>query len=125
MRVRPGMADPLQDSGVQGLAQLGRNAIERTSSLERTIATLQMRLRRAGQLLIEEIGANGPEDADDTAERAACVIRNQAGAIAALSSQLGNLLAVIHRDGGHTFCADVLHLRHDVIRELRAVAAAS
>lgn len=76
-------------------------AVTRTSSLERTIATLQMRLRRAGQLLMEEIGAGGPENADDTAERAACVILNQAGAIAALSSQLGNLLAVIHRDGGH------------------------
>ena len=101
MHVRPGMADPLQDSGVQGLAQLGRNAIDRTSSLERTIATLQMRLRRAGQLLIEEIGACGPENADDTAERAAGVIRKQADAIATLSSQLGNLLAVIHRDGGH------------------------
>jgi len=49
--------DPLQSPGVQGLAQLGRNAIDRTSSLDRTIA--------------------------------------------ALSSQLGNLLAVIHRDGGH------------------------
>ena len=93
--------DPLQNPGVQGLAQLGRNAIDRTSSLERTIATLQMRLRRAGQLLIEEIGADGPESADDTAERAAGVIRRQADAIAALSSQLGNLLAVIHRDGGH------------------------
>lgn len=76
-------------------------AVGRSSSLERTIATLQMRLRRAGQLLIEEIGADGPEAADDTAERAAAVIRNQADAIAALSSQLGNLLAVIHRDGGH------------------------
>lgn len=75
--------------------------VGRSSSLERTIATLQMRLRRAGQLLIEEIGADGPEAADDTAERAAAVIRNQADAIAALSSQLGNLLAVIHRDGGH------------------------
>ena len=90
-----------KNPGVQGLAQLGRNAIDRTSSLERTIATLRMRLRRAGQLLIEEIGADGPESADDTAERAAVVIRNQADAIAALSSQLGNLLAVIHRDGGH------------------------
>lgn len=93
--------DPLQSPGVQGLAQLGRNAIDRTSSLDRTIATLQMRLRRAGQLLIEEIGAGGPENADDTAERAAGVIRKQADTIAALSSQLGNLLAVIHRDGGH------------------------
>lgn len=95
------MTDPLQDPGVQGLAQLGRNAIERTSSLERTIAALQMRLRRSGQLLIEEIGACGPESADDTADRAAGLIRKQADTIAALSSQLGNLLAVIHRDGGH------------------------
>ncbi len=76
-------------------------AVARTSSLERTIATIQMRLRRAGQLLIEEIGADGPENADDTAERAAGVIRNQADAIATMSDQLGNLLAVIHRDGGH------------------------
>lgn len=90
-----------ENPGVQGLAQLGRNAIERVSSLERTIATLQMRLRRAGYLLIEEIGADGPEGADDTAERAAGLIRKQADAIAALSSQLGNLLAIIHRDGGH------------------------
>ena len=76
-------------------------AVTRASSLERTIATLWMRLRRAGQLLIEEIGACGPENADDTAERAAGLIRKQADTFDALSSQLGNLLAVIHRDGGH------------------------
>lgn len=58
--------------------------------------------REAGGAQINvRIGADGPESADDTAERAAGVIRRQADAIAALSSQLGNLLAVIHRDGGH------------------------
>ena len=60
-----------------------------------------LRCRTVAQMLIEEIGADGPEDADDTAERAAGLIRKQADAIAALSSQLGNLLAIIHRDGGH------------------------
>lgn len=30
---------------------------------------------------------------------------------------------VINREGGPVFCADVLHLRHDVIRELRQPAA--
>lgn len=38
MHVRPGMADPLQDPGVQGLAQLGRNAIERVAQLEAELA---------------------------------------------------------------------------------------
>ena len=32
------MTDPLQDSGVQGLAQLGRNAIERVAQLEAELA---------------------------------------------------------------------------------------
>ena len=73
--------DPLQSPGVQGLAQLGRNAIDRTSSLDRTIA--------------------------------------------ALSSQLGNLLAVIHRDGGHyesehgTETVSYTHLRaHETLRNI-------
>ena len=33
------MTDPLQDPGVQGLAQLGRNAIERVAQLEEELAT--------------------------------------------------------------------------------------
>ena len=33
------MTDPLQDPGVQGLAQLGRNAIERVAKLEEDLAT--------------------------------------------------------------------------------------
>ena len=32
------MTDPLQDPGVQGLAQLGRNAIERVAKLEAELA---------------------------------------------------------------------------------------
>ena len=32
------MTDPLQDPGVQGLAQLGRNAIERVAQLEAELA---------------------------------------------------------------------------------------
>ena len=77
------------DPGVSGLAQLGRNAIERVRQLERALAerderisqiershaVMQARLRACGQVLVEEIGAVGPEAADKTAERAACVIR--------------------------------------------------
>ena len=93
-----------RDELVRDVVQLRSDlaaAVARASSLERTIATLWMRLRRAGQFLIEEVGACGPENADDTAERAAGLIRKQADTFDALSSQLGNLLAVIHRDGGH------------------------
>ncbi len=38
MHVRHGLTDPLQDPGVQGLAQLGRNAIDRVAQLEAELA---------------------------------------------------------------------------------------
>jgi hypothetical protein len=39
------MTDPLQDPGVSGLAQLGRNAIERVGELERENAELRAALK--------------------------------------------------------------------------------
>jgi hypothetical protein len=85
MHVRPGMTDPLQDPGVQGLAQLGRNAIERVAQLEAETARLTGCLERANaqaEHFEREWYLRG--EVLDTAEY-----------------WLGSLLAVIHRDGGH------------------------
>lgn len=79
------MTDPLQDPGVQGLAQLGRNAIERVAQLEAEIVRLAGCLERANaqaEKFEREWYLRG--DVLDTAEY-----------------WLGSLLAVIHRDGGH------------------------
>ena len=79
------MTDPLQDPGVQGLAQLGRNAIERVAQLEAEIVRLTGCLERANaqaEHFEREWYLRG--DVLDTAEY-----------------WLGSLLAVIHRDGGH------------------------
>lgn len=79
------MTDPLQDPGVQGLAQLGRNAIERVAQLEAETARLTGCLERANaqaEHFEREWYLRG--EVLDTAEY-----------------WLGSLLAVIHRDGGH------------------------
>jgi len=46
-----------------------------TGRLRGELREVQERARRAGQLLIEEIGAHKPENVDETAERAGAVIR--------------------------------------------------
>jgi len=77
--------DPLQSPGVQGLAQLGRNAIERVAQLESEIARLTGCLERANaqaEKFEREWYLRG--DVLDNTEY-----------------WLGSLLAVIHRDGGH------------------------
>jgi hypothetical protein len=74
-----------ENPGVQGLAQLGRNAIERVAQLEAEIVRLTGCLERANaqaEHFEREWYLRG--DVLDTAEY-----------------WLGSLLAVIHRDGGH------------------------
>ena len=77
--------DQLQNPGVQGLAQLGRNAIERVAQLESEIERLTKCLERANaqaEKFEREWYLRG--DVLDNTEY-----------------WLGSLLAVIHRDGGH------------------------
>lgn len=97
--------------GVQGLAQLGRNAIERVSELERELAAAVAErdaarrsaqcsadavacietqdrnvLREIARMLIEQIGASGPEFAMDTARRACGVIESMATRLAVIDA---------------------------------------
>ena len=66
------MTDPLQDPGVQGLAQLGRNAIERVAQLEHWLGNLLAVIHRDGGHYESE---HGTEKACADAETAVHVLR--------------------------------------------------
>ena len=76
---------PLQSPGVQGLAQLGRNSIERVAKLESEI------VRLTGCL----------EQANAQAEKFEREWYLRGDVLDNTEYWLGSLLAVIHRDGGH------------------------
>jgi len=126
MHVRHGLTDPLQDPGVQGLAQLGRNAIERVAKLEEDLATAfaamrdqresmtqhanelyegimqisderdRLRAELAGYVEANRYMAGELEDALDDARKYAEAQRE----IARLRDALSNLLAVAEGQGG-------------------------
>ena len=66
------MTDPLQDPGVQGLAQLGRNAIYRVAQLEHWLGSLLAVIHRDGGHYESE---HGTEKACADAETAVHVLR--------------------------------------------------
>lgn len=59
--------------------------------LEASAAELKARLRTTAQILIEQIGAPGPEGADTTATRAVGVIRTLEARVAELESDVDSL----------------------------------
>lgn len=107
------MSDLSHDSpGVQGLAQLGRNAIERVSELERerdeTIRKLSDPVAVHVAMLRGEIAV--PPLAEllhvygatfSNLDAANIELAKERETIRQLRAHLGNLLAVIHCDGGH------------------------
>jgi len=78
------VTDPLQDPGVQGLAQLGRNAIERVAQLEAELAGyVEANRHMKGEL------DDALEDARKYAEAQREIVRMREALVAIRDSQLG------------------------------------
>ena len=101
------MTDPLQDPGVQGLAQLGRNAIERVAQLEAELAGyVEANRHMKGEL-------------DDALEDARKYCEAQ-GEIARLRDALEWLLSTVDRQ---TWSMSRFHAAKDKARAALAQAA--
>jgi len=74
------LAEEDEERGVDhrpGILYTAADCLRQAEQLERDLADVKRRARTAGQLLIEEIGAAGPEDCDVTAERAVEALRKE------------------------------------------------
>ena len=107
------MTDPLQDPGVQGLAQLGRNAIERVAQLEHWLGNLLAVIHRDGGHYEYE---HGTEKACADAETAVHVLRGSLdGYVEANRYMKGELDDAL--EDARKYCeaqGEISRLRHEV-----------
>jgi len=69
-----------------------------------------LRLRSVSQILIQEIGAAGPENAEDSARRACGVIQRQADQIVSADTRIAELEATLKRQAAAVRMIDMSHV---------------
>lgn len=69
-----------------------------------------LRLRSVSQILIQEIGAAGPENAEDSARRACGVIRRQADQIVSGDARIAELESALKRQAAAVKMIDMSHV---------------